>query len=112
MNKKLLSLSSIIALLVFPIATFAGQAVVPETWFSEIIGRLMDYVVWPIFTGVIVIMFIYAGFLFLTAAGDPTKITSAKKAAIWAIVGIVVGLLAFGVANTIQFILGLPTGTA
>jgi len=63
-------------------------------------------VVWPIFVGAVVIMVIYAGFLFLTSAGDPTKLTKAKMATVWAIVGIAVGILAFSAMDLIKKVLG------
>lgn len=40
------------------------------------------------------IVLIWAGVLFMTAGGDEQKITTAKKAFFWAIIGIVVALLA------------------
>jgi hypothetical protein len=72
-----------------------------------IINRFLDIVVGPIFFGLIIIMFIWAGILFLTAQGDPTKITGAKKAVLWAVVGTAVGLLAFSVKGIIAKILGV-----
>lgn len=49
-----------------------------------------------------VIMFIYAGFMYMTAAGDESKITKAKNAMTYAIVGIVVAVLGFVVVATVQ----------
>jgi hypothetical protein len=48
---------------------------------------------------------IWAGFLFLTAQGDPTRLTTAKRAFVWAVVGTAVifcaWLLAMAIQNTI-----------
>jgi len=73
---------------------------------TTIINNVLSMVVWPVFVGAVVIMFIYAGFLFVSSEGDPTKITKAKMAVIWATVGIVVGILAYSAENIIKTILG------
>lgn len=54
-----------------------------------------------IFGAVAVICFLVAGVLFLTAAGDPGKLTIARAAFIWGIVGVVVGILAFSIIEII-----------
>ena len=62
------------------------------------------------FLGLIaVVMIIYGGFLYVTAAGNQEKIESAKKIIMYAIIGIVVILLSFAIVNTI---LGAGTGGA
>lgn len=54
------------------------------------------------FLGLIaVVMIIYGGFLYVTAAGNQEKIESAKKIIMYAVVGIVVILLSFAIVNTI-----------
>ncbi len=60
------------------------------------------------FLGLIaVVMIIYGGFLYVTAAGNQEKIESAKKIIMYAVIGIVVILLSFAIVNTI---LGAGTG--
>ena len=81
------------------------MAVDPGTWFKTIIDNLLSIVVWPVFFGASIIMIIWAGFLFLTAHGDPAKIITAQKAVIWAVVGIVVAIAAFSAVNIINKIL-------
>lgn len=62
------------------------------------------------FLGLIaVVMIIYGGFLYVTAAGNDEKINKAKKIIMYAIVGIVVILLSFAIVNTV---LGAGTGAA
>ena len=51
------------------------------------------------------IFIIYAAFLFLTAAGDETKVKEAKNIIIYAIVAIVVGILAWGITQVVQSII-------
>jgi hypothetical protein len=73
---------------------------------QTIMQNVINKAVWPAFVGAVVIMIIYAGFLFLSASGDPTKLSKAKMALMWAIVGVIVGILAFSVKGLIQGILG------
>ncbi|MBT6069175.1 hypothetical protein HOG48_05460 [Candidatus Peregrinibacteria bacterium] len=48
-----------------------------------------------------VLMVIYGGFLYLTAAGDESKTENGKKVILYSVVGIVVILLAFALVNTV-----------
>lgn len=102
MNKKIISLFTLITLLAFPMAAFAAPLNV-----MQIIDNLRNKVIWPVFVGAIVIMFIFAGFKFATAAGDPSKIQTAKKAVAWAVVGVVVGIAAFSAEKIIRTILNV-----
>lgn len=72
------------------------------------VGRIMNNILkpmWIIFVAFAILMFLVAGFNFLAADGDPTKIGTAKKAVLWGVVGIVVGFLAFAIVNIISFYL-------
>lgn len=44
-----------------------------------------------------VIVILYAGFQYMTAAGDEQKVTDATKTVTYAIVGIIVGMFAFAI---------------
>jgi hypothetical protein len=117
MNKKIVALLASVVLLIFPVVTFsAGIVTCPGdpscpvdglTWFNKVIDNLLNIVIWPVFIGASLIMLIYAGFLFVTAAGDPSKISAAKKAVVFALIGITVGLLAFSVVSFIKRIVGV-----
>lgn len=62
------------------------------------------------FLGLIaVVMIIYGGFLYVSAAGNQEKIESAKKIIMYAVIGIVVILLSFAIVNTV---LGAGSGAA
>ena len=58
-----------------------------------------------IFLLVAIIFLIWSAFLYLTAAGDGTKVTKAKTALIYSIVGIAVALLAGGLTQLVENIL-------
>jgi hypothetical protein len=54
------------------------------------------------FLGLIaVVMIIYGGFLYVSAAGNQEKIGTAKKIIMYAVIGIVVILLSFAIVNTV-----------
>lgn len=59
-------------------------------------------VAWVVFGLIVVICFVMAGVLFLTAQGQPEKIKTAKSAAIWGVVGIFVGILAYSIQTIIE----------
>lgn len=52
------------------------------------------------------IFIIYAAFLYLTAAGNEEQVSKAKTIIIYAIVAIVVGILARGIVVVVQSLLG------
>jgi len=57
--------------------------------------------------GVVPFMVIVAGFMFLTAGGNPEKIKKARELLLWLAVGVAVILLAGGIADLIKMILGV-----
>ena len=84
MAKRIISLF-FIAFYFFSIPVFAFadtcDPVNPTQWFTCVINNVLNFVVWPIFVGVVIIMFLWAGILFLTGRGDPAKLEIAKKEA-------------------------------
>ena len=72
-----------------------------------IINHVRDWVVYPFFAGLAVVIFIYAGILFVTSAGDPGKITRAKQAVIIGVIGVFIGVSAGILAGLIKYILGV-----
>jgi len=53
------------------------------------------------------LMVIYGGFLWLTSEGDAKKVEAAKQVLIYAVLGLVVSLLVFTIANTIAYVLNI-----
>ena len=112
MNRKLISLFFLSVLLLLPVVALAASPQLcnqtdPGTWFTCIINNLLNVVVWPVFVGLVLVMFVWAGILFLTARGDPNKIDAARRALIWAVVGIIIGLIAFSAVTIIKATLGI-----
>jgi hypothetical protein len=53
------------------------------------------------------IMIIVSGILFLTSAGSPTRMETAKKALVYAMVGIVIGISATAIVQIIKQVIGV-----
>ena len=79
----------------------------PNTWIDTIIKNFLKMVVWPAFLGAVIIMFIWAGFLFLSSHGEPAKIDQAKKAVLFAVIGVIVAFIAFSAIGLIKKIFGI-----
>ncbi len=76
--------------------------------FRELAQRIVGYILG--FLGFIaVVMIIYGGFLYISAAGKEDKIGTAKKIILYSVIGIVIILLSYAIVNTV---LGAGTGAA
>ena len=105
MEKNKLAIVSLCVLLL-PVVALAVTQPQPGT-----IGSLQELVdtietaVWVVFGLIAVVCFVVAGILFLTAGGAPEKVASARSAAIWGVVGIVVGIIAYSIIEVVNSIL-------
>jgi len=86
--------------------TGTGIAVEPKTPEIEtVLTNVMNY-----FLGFVVVacifMLIYAGFSFVTAAGDEKKVENARKTITYAVVGLIVALLAKSLVGLVRGIIG------
>jgi len=73
---------------------------------------LTDYIIPAVETvvaSVAVIMFIVAGILFLTSAGDPGRLQTAKTCFVYAIIGLAIALGAATLSVIIKSTLGVTT---
>ena len=102
---------SLIALIVGSLLLLSGGLalgqidVAPEV---EPIGAL-ETIIDIVFTVLIVLAVLFliiAGFYFVTASGNPEQIGKARNMVIWAIVGVVVALLARGIVSFIRTWIG------
>ena len=92
MNKKILALSTTTFFLL-PMLAFAQTI-------QGITQNLVDTattLISIIAGGFIIIMFVMAGFKYLTAQGDTSKVSEANKAVIWGLAGVAVIVLAWSV---------------
>ena len=66
-----------------------------------------------VFGGIVVIMFVFSGILFLTAQGEPEKIKTARHAFLWGVVGVVVGIVAYSIIAIVSsFLTGSSSGAS
>jgi hypothetical protein len=107
-QKSILSLVILGAVILLP-AVALGQINydVPTGGISDVptlIGKILTPV-WQVFIGLAVIMFLVAGILFMTAQGAPEKVATARSSALWAIVGMVIGVIAFSITTIISTVI-------
>jgi hypothetical protein len=115
--KKTLPILSVllVGLLVLPFGFALGLEKPPtNVWknWSDI-EDFVDFVmqaVYTIFLIAVVICLVLAAFNFITAGGDETKYENAKKWVKFAVIGVVIALLAGGVVTLLTNLLGAPTG--
>ena len=72
---------------------------------NAVLPRLLGYTY--LAAGIVcVIILVSAGIMYITAAGDPGKMTNAKKAIQYAITGLVIVILAYGITLFVMKALG------
>ncbi len=74
--------------------------------FADLISNIIRFIRNITIVGIGPIMIIVAGFYFVTAAGDPEKINTAKKMILWTLVGVLIILSAEGLITFIKEIVG------
>lgn len=74
--------------------------------FKQLISNIAD---WLILIGIPVatLMFLWAGVLFATSAGDEKRIEKAKKTLIWAVIGLSIILISKGLSEIIKDLLSV-----
>ena len=114
MTKKLSIALASALLIILPALSLAGDFIPPSqpnvsnNGFNVnfTLGKIFDFF-WPLVVAIIIIMFVVIGLMFLTARGNEGQVATARQAVIWAIVGIIVLLLGFGILATVSNYLGL-----
>lgn len=54
------------------------------------------------------VLLVVAGVIFMTAAGDPNRVSTAKRMILWTIVGFLIILLAKGIVSVVKNLLEVP----
>ena len=70
------------------------------------IGKVTNWIFFLMMAGAVLVI-VYGGFLYITAAGDPSKAEKGKTALTLAIIGIVIALIARLVPSAVRFIMGM-----
>ncbi|KPJ73645.1 hypothetical protein AMJ48_00240 [Parcubacteria bacterium DG_74_1] len=60
------------------------------------IARIADYLFW-ILLAISIVFIVYAGILFVTAAGNTEQVERARHIILYAVIGIIVAMLAYGI---------------
>lgn len=100
---------AIFSAILIPFAAFAGivpcgTSDTPECnicYLFQLIDNLVDFLLEVIALPLAVVMFLYGGFMWITAAGDPGKITKGRNALQYAVVGMIVAFAAWLIIDTI-----------
>lgn len=108
MNKKhLFILSGLIAVLL-PLTAVAVSLDDPLGGTYSDFGSLIRGIataVGTILASLGTLMIVVAGYLFMTSGGNPQKLATAKSALLYAIIGMITGLLAGAIALMVQSVL-------
>jgi hypothetical protein len=112
MKKKIKSLVSLLYVLVLTVPVVVGAQAgtptgtnLPQSTVSGIVIGIMDWLLYIVgFLGVI--GFAIAGILYLTAAGDDDRISKAKNAMLYSIIGVIVALAGLVVLQFANNMLG------
>jgi len=112
MGKKTIIISLILFSVSFAMSLYAQSDVITigNPVGSDDLGALLNKIWTFIFyfaIGVVPIMAIVVGFMFMTSGGESTKLNKAKEFLLWLVIGVVVILLAGGIVGVIKKILGV-----
>jgi len=105
--KKVLT---VLFLFLVPFSVLAQRVEIRNPLSSNNILNLIDRIIVYIFTLAIpiaVIMYIIAGYRFITAAGDPAKVDTAKKMVLWVSIGLLVATASRGLVALMREIIGV-----
>ena len=106
--KKIIALLALFMLVVSPVLVFANpvpaavspQSVtpIPDTNFENTIDNLTNWF-FAILLVIAVWFFLWAGFTFVTANGEPDKITKARNQVMYGVIGVIVAVMAKGLVS-------------
>jgi len=74
---------------------------------ADIVGNISK---WLLNLAIILgpVLLVIGGIIFMTAAGDPNRISTAKRIILWTIVGFLIILLAGGIVSVVKNLLEVP----
>jgi len=100
----------ILASVCFPLAVLAQKVVIENPINSpDIVSVLRSILNWIFGIAMALgpIMYILSGYRFITAAGEPEKINTAKKMALWTSIGLAIAIACRAIIALIGEILGI-----
>lgn len=82
-----------------------GECAPNENCLLNFLNKILDFVI-RIGTVVVIFMLVYVGYLFVAARGNETKITEARNALLWTVIGALILLgskaIALGIESTVK----------
>lgn len=73
---------------------------------EALIENITNWIYWTAIA-VAPILILFGAFMFLTAAGDPNRVTKGKKIMLWTFIGLLIIMFAKGISSIIKSILGV-----
>ena len=99
--KKILLALALLGFLVLPLTGLADATSSGEIDVMAVLNRITNWL-FTILVAVAGIAIVIAGYYFVTAAGNPEQITKARNFIYYALIGVVVALLARGMVSLVQ----------
>ncbi|MCK4520867.1 hypothetical protein KAT95_03350 [Candidatus Parcubacteria bacterium] len=107
--KKIISVLILASLLVLPLGILAyTEPTLPSTELDAALENITNFLFW-LLMAVAIIFLIVAGITFVTAQGDPEKVKKARDYVLYALIGVVIGVMAKGLTT---FLSKIIQGTA
>ena len=80
----------------------------PPSRYTSIEALIESITNWIFYVGIVLapLMILIGAFIFMTSAGDPNKVQTAKKIIIWTVIGFAIILFSKGLISLIKYILG------
>ena len=100
MKKTLFGLV-LMSFLLLPVIGLAGVVTPPEVPLIDGIGIIVN-IIFTILMAVAVLFVMIGAFMFVTAGGDTEKITAAREKILYAVIAVVVALLARGIIDFVR----------
>ncbi len=118
MNKKIIGIIGLLAIVsLVPVSFVVGTAwdpvtpSAPPTYTGEqalAIPITIAGWIWGFFLLIAAVCFILAGYLFVTAGGNPESVTKARQWLLWGLIGVAIAVLSRGLIELVKHLLA-PT---
>jgi hypothetical protein len=102
--KKIISALVLTTLLVLPVIGLAQTEEIPDVELDTALDNITNFMFWLLMAVAVIFLFA-AGITFITAGGDPEKVKRARDYVLYALIGVVVGVMAKGLTTFLRTII-------